>query len=267
MAGFGADGIEARGALLAAAVLSVASAAFAERLPYSRYESIVDRQMFGPLPAGFDRTKSPKQVAKTSSAAEKELAKEQEKVKSAIRFSVINVTPEGETAIGFTDNSDPKKPVHYYLRVGESKGGWEVKEADAKAATMTIAKDGVEVSLSLGGDSAKGAGKTEAVASQNQAAPPLRSGLLGAGGSLASRRRARLEQEEADRQKRLAEDRAREEERERREEERLKRAEEERAKQEAERQEMQKNLQAIADELKKQREANAASENGGGNDG
>ena len=148
--------------LVVAGAIALATDASAERQPYERYQSIVNRQMFGPLPVGFDPTKSPSEVSKSGSAAEKELTKEQEKVKSAIRFSVINVTPQGETAIGFTDNSDPKAPVHYYLKEGESRGGWTVKEADAKTATMTIAKDGIEVSLSLGGDSAKD-GKTQAV--------------------------------------------------------------------------------------------------------
>ena len=143
--------------LLLAGAVFAASAARAERQPYSRYQSIVDRQMFGPLPPNFDPTKSPAEVSRSAGgAAEKELTKEQERMKSSIRFTVINVTPDGDTAIGFTDNSDPKAPVHYYLKVGETKGGWEVKEADAKSATMTIAKDGVEVSLSLGGDSSKG---------------------------------------------------------------------------------------------------------------
>ena len=120
------------GWLVLAGAAVVALSAAAERQPYERYQSIVDRQMFGPLPVGFDPTKSPTEVSKSGGAAEKELTKEQEKVKSAVKFTVINVTPDGETAIGFTDNSDPKAPKHYYLKVGESRGGWEVKEADAK---------------------------------------------------------------------------------------------------------------------------------------
>ena len=80
--------------LLLAGAVAASATAVAERQPYDRYQSIVDRQMFGPLPPNFDPTKSPAEVSKGSgSAAEKELTKEQEKVKSAIRFSVINVTP------------------------------------------------------------------------------------------------------------------------------------------------------------------------------
>ena len=240
--------------MLLAGAVAAALPSSAERQPYDRYQSIVDRQMFGPLPPNFDPTKSPAEVSKGSgSAAEKELTKEQEKVKSAIRFSVINITPSGETAIGFTDNSDPKAPVHYYLKVGESRGGWEVKEADAKTATMTIAKDGVEVSLKLGGDSAK-EGAT-------QAAPPAGGGVLGSRRSpmlstLGSRRRARQEREEADQReaaRREAEAKAREEERARREEE-------DKAQREAEREEQRRQLQQIQEELRKAREARQSAE-------
>ena len=244
--------------LVLAWAIALATDASAERQPYERYQSIVDRQMFGPLPVGFDPSKSPAEVSKSgSAAAEKELTKEQEKVKSAIRFSVINVTPQGETAIGFTDNSDPKAPVHYYLKVGESRGGWEVKEADAKAATMTIAKDGVEVSLSLGGDSTKDgktqAATTTAATTAADAASKRRSPMLT---TLGSRRRARQEREEADQ---LAAAK-REEERKAREEERARREEEEKALREAEREEQRRQLQQIQEELRKAREERQAQE-------
>jgi len=240
--------------LVLAGAVALAASAAAERQPYERYQSIVDRQMFGPLPAGFDPSKSPAEVSKGGSAAEKELTKEQEKVKSAIRFSVINVTPDGETAIGFTDNSNPKAPVHYYLKVGESRGGWEVKEADAKEATMTVAKDGVEVSLKLGGDSSKD-GKTQSAASGQQS--PRRSPMLN---TLADRRRARQEREEAA----LREVTKREEERaaeaKAKEEERARREEEEKAQRDAEREEQRRQLQQIQEELRKAREERQAQE-------
>ena len=236
------------GWLVLAGAAVVALSAAAERQPYERYQSIVDRQMFGPLPVGFDPTKSPTEVSKSGGAAEKELTKEQEKVKSAVKFTVINVTPDGETAIGFTDNSDPKAPKHYYLKVGESRGGWEVKEADAKTATMTIAKDDIEVSLSLGGDSATD-GKAQATQSAAAASQPSsrRSPMLS---TLGSRRRMRKEMEEAarlDDAKREAAAKAREE------EERMRR-EEERAQREAERDEQRRQLNQMMEELKKVRE-------------
>jgi len=245
--------VVARRVVFAAAV-AAAAAAFAERLPLERYNSIIERQMFGPLPPNFDPTKSPAEISKGSGdATDKELAKEQEKVKSAIRFTVINVTPEGETAVGFTDNTDPKKPVLHYLKVGESEGGWEVRAADAKSATMTVVKDDVEVTLSLGDDSAKGAGKTESAKLQPaNGGGPQRSGLLGA--SLGARRRARLAKEEEERRAREAELAKREEEREQREAERAKRDEEDKARREAEREETRKNMERLMEELRKSRE-------------
>ena len=246
--------------MILAGAVALASQAVAERQPYDRYKSIVDRQMFGPLPVGFDPTKSPSEVSKgAGSAAEKELTKEQEKVKSSIRFSVINVTPNGETAVGFTDNADPKMPVHYYMKVGETRGGWEVKEADAKAATMTVVKDGIEVSLSLGGDSSKATGTAAAAGGGDatSANGSHRSSLLN---TLSGRRRARREREEAEEraaneraERRAAEEKARDEERARREEE-------EKAQRAAEREESRRQLMQIQEELRKAREERAARE-------
>jgi hypothetical protein len=148
-------------------VLSVVCAltAHAEKQAFDRYQSIIDRLMFGPLPDDFDPTKLPSEVSRSSSSAaarkgEVELTKEEQKLKSAVHFSVINVTPDGSVAVGFTDNSDKKLPCHYYLKVGEERNGWVVKAADAETATMTIAKGEIEITLSIGGDSSKDAGAT-----------------------------------------------------------------------------------------------------------
>ena len=237
-------------------VFLVAFAGFAEKQPISRYQSIIDRQMFGPLPPGFDPTKSPNEVQKTSGKEERQLTQEQEKLQSSIHFSVINVTPEGTTAVGFTDNSDPKAPVHYYLKVGEKRNGWEVKEADAAAATMTIAKGEIEVSLSLGGNSAKDGGTSRA----GGAAPattatgaarhpgPLGGSLLG--GTLRARRMQRQQEAAA---KLQAEQAAKDA-------ERQAQAEQEKVQREAERAEQRQQLLAIQEELKKVREQKAAAE-------
>lgn len=217
-------------------VLTLASLAFAERQPYSRYETIVDRQMFGQPPAGFDPSKMPSEVAKSSSREEKALSEEQEKVKKAIRFSVINVTPSGETVVGFSDNGDAKGALHYYLKVGESQNGWTVKAADPQEATMTIEKDGIEVSLKLGGDSAT---TPEAVArTATTSTASSRAALFGTG--LRERR-----------QKRDAEEAA-------------KRAEEEKARAEREKQrdevqnELLNQLNSLREEQRKQREEEEA---------
>ena len=254
--------------VLIAITLSL-SVAYAEKQPISRYQTIIDRQMFGPLPPGFDPTKSPNDVQKSSGKEEKQLTQEQEKLQSSIHFSVINVTPEGTTAVGFTDNSDPKAPVHYYLKVGERRNGWEVKEADPAAATMTIAKGDIEVSLTLGGNSAKDGGTSRA---GGAAATPanggmrrpgsLSGGILG-GGSLRSRRLLRQQEEQAAAAKQREEQAAKDA-------ERQAQAEADKQQREAERAEQRQQLLAIQEELKRVREAKASAsrdESGDGNDG
>lgn len=225
--------------MLALLLCVCAGVTFAEKQPYARYQSIVDRQMFGALPVGFDPKKLPSEVTKSS---QKELTKEQEQLKSAIRFSVINMTPDGQVAVGFTDSSDGKNPRHYYLKVGESRGGWLVKEADPETATMTIAKGEIEVTLTIGGDSAKDAAATAkaGAARANDGisllnAPTARSPLLGR--TLGGRRRAKLAAEQAQ------------------EEARRQQREEERQAREAEREEQKRQLQEMRDDLKAQLES------------
>ena len=242
----------------------LAVVASAEKQPFERYQSIIDRQMFGPLPPGFDPTKLPSEVQKSSSAEERELTKEQEQLKSAIHFSVINVASDGATEVGFTDNSDPKMPRHYFLKVGDSRDGWTVKEADAEKATMTIVKDEIAVSLTLGGNSASGGGTTAraGVASAARPQPGLnglgsRSGGLFAGGSLRARRLQRQQEEAA---AKAQADAAAAEKEAAREAERQAQAEQEKAQREQERAEQRQQLMAIQEELKRVREAKAAAE-------
>lgn len=219
----------------------------AQRQPYDRYQSIVDRQMFGEPPPGFDPTKSPSEVSRSSGrgASAEELTQEQQQIKSAIHFSVINVTPGGETAVGFTDNGDAKNPVHYYLKVGETRNGWTVKEADPVKATMTIAKGEIEVSLTIGDNSAKGGGKNTARGEAPKALVRRPGSLLGA-----SLRNRRLLREQRAQQA--------EEEAKKRQEERDRLAAEEREQREQERAEQKAQLLQIQEELRRQREERAA---------
>ena len=224
----------------------IASALFAEHQPFDRYQSIVDRQMFGRPPAGFDPTKPASMVQK---GEEKEITREQEALKSAIHFSAINVTPDGATAVGFTDNSNGKQPMHYYLKVGEERDGWKVIEADAVKATMKIEKNDVEVSLTLGANSAKGGGTTSA--KPTPGAPPQRPGLLGPRRVVSAGDGAGLNRMVSLRERRAARAAEAEKERAAREAE----AEKEKAAREAEREEQRKELQLLKDELKAQRDA------------
>ena len=244
-------------AVLFLVCISILLVAFAEKQPIERYQSIIDRQMFGPLPPGFDPTKSPNEVQKTSGKEEKQLTQEQERLQSSIHFSVIDVRPGGEVAVGFTDNTDPKAPRNYFLKVGESRDGWTVKEADAEAATMTIAKGEIEVSLSLGGNSAKDGGTSKAGGSATTAAnggvrrPGLLGGGLLGGGSLRARRLQRQQAAAADAAKQQEGQAAREA-------ERQAQAEAEKQQREAERAEQRQQLLAIQEELKRVREAKMA---------
>ena len=252
------------GLVLCAVAALCCFAAVAERQPIDRYQSIIDRQMFGQPPPNFDPTVPPSMVQKGSSE-EKELTREQEAIKSSIHFSAINVTPDGSVAVGFTDNSDSKTPIHYYLKVGESRNGWKVLEADPVKAKMRIAKDDVEVALDLGANSAKGGGSTSrGGGASNAPGANTRPGLLGSrrfgaggdssrglGGSLRERRALR----EQARQEELAKERELEAKREQERAEREKAEREEKAQREAEREEQRRELQSLKDELKAQREA------------
>ena len=251
--------------LLAATASFLCFDAVAERQPIDRYQSIIDRQMFGQPPPNFDPTKPPSQVQK-GAGDETMLTDEQKAIKSAIHFSAINVTPAGDVAVGFTDNSDSKMPVHYYLKVGETRNGWKVLEADPVKATMKVAKGDIEVALDLGANSAKGGGST-ARAGVN-AAPAFatanrRTGLLGGrrssadgeqprpgmiGASLRERRAARelARQEEAAKEKELEA---------KRQAEAAEKEKEREAQRQAEKEEQRRELQLLKDELRAQREA------------
>ena len=225
----------------------------AERQPIERYQSIIDRQMFGPLPPDFDPTKSPSEVQKTSSKSEQDLAKEQEKLKSAVQFSVINVADDGVPQVGFTDNSDPKTPRNYFLRVGESRDGWTVMEANADTASMTIARDDINVKLSLGGNSAQDETATSRAGHPSSAdlrnfgpsvssASTLRARMLQRRAEKDAAERARLADEAADRERRAADEAERN------------------AQREEERAEYRQQLQEMRDELNLVREARLQAE-------
>ena len=235
-----------------------AFALFAEQQPFERYQPIIDRQMFGQPPPNFDPAKPPSEAPRGGvRGSEEELTREQAVIKSSIHFSAINVTPDGATAVGFTDNSNPKTPVHYYLKVGEERNGWKVTEADPVKAEMTIVKDEVEVTLKLGENSGGGKGGARGgVNAANAAMRDMAGRGLGAGqraGLLGARRGAfaagTADGEAGKPGGSLRERRAQ------REAERAAEEAKERAKREAEREEQRKELQLLKDELKAQRDA------------
>lgn len=217
----------------------------AERVPFERYQTILNRQMFGAPPPGFDPNKLPSEVEALKKS--KELTQEQEKLKSAVHFSVINVRGDGKVEVGFTDNSDPKTPHHYFICEGETAGGWTVESADPDSASMTIVKDGIQLELTLGDNSANGGGNASKLNAASGNGGRMASGT-GAAMSLrglrAKRQQQLNEQLEAQRKERDAE-RA----------EVAKREAERDAERAAEREQQQQQLMAIREELKRAREA------------
>ena len=101
----------------------------AERLPFERDQTIVDRQMFGMPPPGFDPTRPPSEVSKSDAqASEAQLTKEQEQVKSSVHFSAITVTPSGETGVGFGNSMQkqlylPENHTDFIFAIGAEEWG------------------------------------------------------------------------------------------------------------------------------------------------
>lgn len=133
---------------------------------FERYKTIMDRMPFGREPPGFDPDSpgagtaggagGPGSVGGASEEAAK--SEEEQRIIAAVRVSVLNVTPSGKVAVGFTDSS--KQPTaNYYLKVGESRDGWKVESADPVEQTVKLSHDGVEAELKLGEGSAGGDAK------------------------------------------------------------------------------------------------------------
>ena len=126
---------------------------------FDRYQSIIDRQPFGLAPAGFDPSK-PVYTARPAAEegkTEAEISAEEQRLMASVRVSILNVTPEGVVMAGFTD-STAQPPANYYLKVGDTStdaARWTVKNADPAAGTVTLSKDGIVVTLSVGGATKK----------------------------------------------------------------------------------------------------------------
>jgi hypothetical protein len=244
--------------LLLIALSGCVAGVVAETVPLERYKSLVERYPFGMPPPDFDPNKMASSVSKSPSADAAAMTEQQAAIVKNITFSVINVDSAGVTWVGFTDNSDQKQPHHYYMEVGETRNGWTVKEADPSEKTMTVEKDGVEVALELGGNSAGGGstGKNAGRALAGDRSPLL--GGTGAQFGSFKTRRARREKEAAENEaRRIA---AEEERRKLAEAEAIER-EKERLSREEERAEQRRQLEAIRDELRRSRENRNA--NGG----
>lgn len=222
----------------------VSGALLAAEKPYSRYEPIVTRAPFGQPPANFNPSVNPSTVSARSGAnGGKELTAEQEQLKKTVKFSAINLDPEGVLRVGFSDLSSAKMPRHYYLKVGESRDGWVVTEANAAERRVKISKEGVELELDLGNEATGATAKDAATPAPLLAAP-----LLGAPSSA----KASVEDNKPanrllGRRGLLAQRKEREEKRKAEQEAQKKQQEEERAK-------MREELAALSEEVRQARE-------------
>ncbi len=225
-------------------LLSALSLPAAER-PYSRYEPIVTRAPFGKVPVNFDPTVNPSTIsARTGANGEKELTAEQADLKKKVKFSAINLDPEGVIRVGFSDLSSAKTPRHYYLKVGECRDGWTVVEADAAARRVKLTKDGIELELDLGNE-ATGSGVANSTprADIPTAQPAALNKRAVSEASTESKRPSRL----LSRRGRLAEKKEMEEKRKAEQLEREKQAK-------IEREEMREQLAALSEEVRQNRE-------------
>lgn len=114
--------------------------------PFSTYQPILNRMPFGDLPVGFDPNAANDALQQQQDAQAKA---EQQALARQINMSAVNITPDGYTAIGFTDLS-VKPPLSHYLRVGEKSDGWHVLNADYDEEIATLIKDDVTITLKLG---------------------------------------------------------------------------------------------------------------------
>lgn len=225
--------------------------ALADKLFTRRYAVIPERQPFGPEPANFDPDTVVSSSAKggaddaADAAAEeaKQLSEQENKLATAVKVSIINVSLDGSAFVGFTD-STITPPRNYYIKCGDSRDEWRVVAVDEAKREATLEYTGASQKLEmtfklgggLGGESAQAASEANAAPG---AAAAVRAGLApspaSARGRLAGRRRTQEEQAEA-----LADMRKQAEEAERR-------AADERA-------QMQEQLAALADGLRVARE-------------
>ena len=158
--------------------------------PYAidRYQSILDRMPFGPLPPNFtengDPEPDPGMTAEEAKTAE-EVRVEQQQLAKGIKVSCVNINPDGEVMVGFTDQNE-KPPVNFYMAVGDERKGWSVVDADYDKEWAQLKKDDVVITMKLGEGlidapaGSKGASMSNAVASAGApaAAPAARPSLL-----------------------------------------------------------------------------------------
>ena len=128
---------------------------------FTPYQTILERMPFGPLPPNFNPDAPPGSASAAGGAdgvaGEVMQTEEEQQIVASVRVSVLNKTPAGAVAVGFTDSS-VQPPKHYYLKIGEKSDIWEVKDADPAEQTVVLVKNGVEATLKVGEGTPDGKG-------------------------------------------------------------------------------------------------------------
>lgn len=137
------------------------------------YETILKRMPFGPLPPNFNPDAPPGTAAGVTATGDEEpqLTEDEQQIVSSVRVSILNVTPSGAVAVGFTDSA-ATPPANYYMKVGEKRDVWEVKEADPAEQTVVLVKNGVEATLKVGEGVAGGDKKAKGAAARPMPSSP-----------------------------------------------------------------------------------------------
>lgn len=138
--------------LLTSAFVLRAETAVYEPWPRDRYDVILEKLPFGPLPAGFTEPGTAGAAGGVAEevkiAAPEEVVAAQEELSGKIRLQCVNIAPCGDVMVGFLDESD--NATRYYLAIGDSHRGFSVLDADYDREWAQIVKDGVMVTMKLG---------------------------------------------------------------------------------------------------------------------
>lgn len=156
---------------------------------FTPYQTILERMPFGPLPPNFNPDAPPGSASAAGGAdggaGEVVQTEEEQQIVASVRVSVLNMTPAGAVAVGFTDSS-VQPPKHYYLKVGDKSDIWEVKDADPAEQTVVLVKNGVEATLKVGEGAPDGKGAKAGKAGGGMLArnrPPMAGRMVAGGGS------------------------------------------------------------------------------------
>ncbi len=123
---------------------------------FKPYQTILERMPFGRPLAEFDPddpgTRMPSKSAEESEVPATNLEQEKiaEYIRSIVHVCALNVPPNGEPVVGFTDAAHTP-PRNHLLARGQSADGWTVLDIDTESCRAVLSREGVSVSFALGG--------------------------------------------------------------------------------------------------------------------